>query len=214
MEPVIRIVLAEDQKLIRAGIRALLKEVGGVCVVAETGDGREALRLIREERPDIALLDISMPGLNGLDVAARVSKEFPATRIIILSVHTAEEYVSNALNAGVTGYLLKEADPVELGLAIRSVMAGEVYLSPAITRHVLKSVKNNDNNAEDLTSRQREIVQLLAEGHSVKEIASRLDLSVKTVETHRAQVMQKLNIHDLPGLVRYALRKGLIQIGE
>jgi DNA-binding NarL/FixJ family response regulator len=204
----IRIVLAEDHKLIRAGIRALLRAVPDTVVVAETGDGHEALSLIREHRPEVAILDISMPGLNGLDVAARVSKDAPKTHIIILSVHTSEEFVSSALNAGVSGYLLKEADPVELGLAIQSVMEGKVYLSPAVTRHVLKPMA-----AEELTSRQREIVQLLAEGSSAKEIAQKLDLSVKTVETHRAQIMQRLNIHDLPGLVRYAIRKGLVQIG-
>jgi DNA-binding NarL/FixJ family response regulator len=205
----IRIVLAEDHKLIRAGIRALLKEVPQTEVVGETGDGQEALQLIKDLKPDIAILDISMPRLNGLDVAARVSKELPGVRMIILSVHTAEEFVSNALNAGVTGYLLKDADPVELGLAIRSVIDGKIYLSPAVTRHVLKAAAQ-----EELTSRQREIVQLLAEGRSVKEIAKALDISAKTVETHRAQIMQRLDIHDLPGLVRYAIRKGIVQVGE
>ena len=126
----IRIVLAEDHKLIRAGIRALLKQVPSAEVIAETGDGQEALRLILQHRPDVAILDISMPGLNGLDVAARVSRECPDVRSIILSVHTAEEFVSNALNAGVAGYLLKDAEPVELSLAIQSVMEGKVYLSP------------------------------------------------------------------------------------
>ena len=207
MNPPIRIVLAEDHRLIRAGIRALLKEVPRTEVVAETGDGQEALRLIREHRPEVALLDISMPGLNGLDVAARVSKELPDVRIIILSVHTQEEFVSNALSSGVSGYLLKDADPVELGLAIQSVMAGQIYLSPSVTRHVLR-----DSPLEDLTSRQREIVQLLAEGRTAKEIASILGLSAKTVETHRSQIMQRLNIHDLPGLVRYAIRKGIVQV--
>ena len=207
MNPPIRIVLAEDHRLIRAGIRALLKEVPRTEVVAETGDGQEALRLIREHRPEVALLDISMPGLNGLDVAARVSKELPNVRIIILSVHTQEEFVSNALSSGVSGYLLKDADPVELGLAIQSVMAGQIYLSPSVTRHVLR-----DSPLEDLTSRQREIVQLLAEGRTAKEIASILGLSAKTVETHRSQIMQRLNIHDLPGLVRYAIRKGIVEV--
>src|SRR5688572_4576587 len=177
MTSTIRIVLAEDDRLIRAGIRARLKEVPRTEVVAETGDGQEALRLIREHRPEVALLDISMPGLNGLDVAARVSKELPDIRIIILSVHTEEEFVSNALSSGVSGYLLKDADPVELGLAIQSVIDGNIYLSPSVTRHVLR-----DSPLEDLTSRQREIVQLLAEGRSAKEIANTLGLSAKTVE--------------------------------
>ena len=207
MNSPIRIVLAEDHRLIRAGIRALLKEVPRTEVVAETGDGQEALRLIREHRPEVALLDISMPGLNGLDVAARVSKELPDVRIIILSVHTEEEFVSNALSSGVSGYLLKDADPVELGLAIQSVMARQIYLSPSVTRHVLR-----DSPLEDLTSRQREIVQLLAEGRTAKEVAGILGLSVKTVETHRSQIMQRLNIHDLPGLVRYAIRKGIVEV--
>jgi DNA-binding NarL/FixJ family response regulator len=213
MESSVRIVLAEDQRLIRAGIRALLKEVAGAQVVAETGDGREALRLIAEEQPDVVLLDISMPGLNGLEVAARVAKDFPLVRVIILSVHTAEEFVSKALNAGVSGYLLKEADPMELHLAIQSVMEGKVYLSPAVTRQVLKSGRDEEPVPE-LTSRQKEIVQMLAEGNSVKEIAKTLDLSVKTIETHRAQIMQRLDIHDLAGLVRYAIRKGIVEAGE
>ena len=136
-------------------------------------------------------------------------------RSIILSVHTAEEFVSNALNAGVAGYLLKNAEPVELSLAIQSVMEGKVYLSPAVTRQVLKANQQRESDSgEELTSRQREIVQLLAEGHSVKEIAKTLDISPKTVETHRAQIMQRLDIHHLPGLVCYAIRKGIVQVGE
>ena len=214
MAPPIRIILAEDHKLIRAGIRALLRQVPNTEVIDETGDGQEALRLILQHRPDIVILDISMPGLNGVEVAARVSKECPGVRCIILSVHTAEEFVSNALNAGVSGYLLKDAEPVELSLAIQSVMDGKVYLSPAVTRQVLKGSHRESEPVENLTSRQREIVQLLAEGHSVKQIAQTLDISPKTVETHRAQIMQRLDIHDLPGLVRYAIRKGIVQVGE
>src|SRR5262245_31286499 len=209
MGSTIRIVLAEDHKLIRAGIRALLRDVPNADVVGETGDGRDALRLIKELQPDVALLDISMPGLNGLDVASRVSREMPEVKIVILSMHTAEEFVSNALNSGVSGYLLKDAEPVELALAIQSVLDGNIYLSPAVTRHVMKPLQ-----ADELTSRQREVVQLLAEGHSAKEIASALNLSVKTVETHRSQIMKKLNIHDLAGLGRYAIRKGIVQIGD
>lgn len=213
MDP-IRIVLADDHALVRAGIRGLLEGLPAIQVVAETGDGQEALRLVQAHQPDVLLLDISMPGLNGLEVVARITKEFPDVRVLILSVHTKEEYVLQALRAGAAGYLLKEADPPELEVAIKAVARGETYLSPAVSKHVvgeyLRRVGGESGPLEILTPRQREILQLIAEGRTTREIAALLHLSVKTVETHRAQLMERLDLHDIAGLVRYAIRMGLV----
>lgn len=211
----IRVLLAEDHVLVRAGLCALLKSAAGIEVIAETGDGQDALRLIREHRPDVALLDIAMPGLNGLDVLARVQSECPAVKVIILSMHANEEYVRQALRAGAIGYVLKDASAADLEQAIRSVALGEPYLSSAVSRHVIAEYSRGHTGEpvgpiELLTPRQREILQLLAEGHPTKDIAHMLQLSAKTVETHRAQLMERLGIHDVPGLVRYAIRIGLV----
>ena len=217
----IRIVLADDHALVRAGIRALLQGIGGVEVLAEADDGREALRLIAQLHPDIVLLDIAMPNLNGLEAAARLSKEFPDIRVIILSMHANEEYVLQSLRAGAAGYLLKGARAAELELAVTSVARGETYLSPAASKQVIgnyvqraagdtSAIYDEPKTAERLTPRQREILQLIAEGRSTKEIANILDISVKTAESHRAQLMERLGIHDIAGLVRYAIRVGLV----
>jgi len=209
-----RILLADDHHLVRAGIRALLERVPSVQVVAECGDGREALEAIERLRPDVALLDITMPGLNGLEVAARIAKLSPKTRILILSMHAGEAYVAQALRAGVAGYLLKDSAAAELGLALEAVGRGEAWLSPAISRQVVEGFLSSSSAGPDplagLTGRQREILQLIAEGRSTKRIAADLGVSVKTVETHRAQLMERLDIHDVPGLVRLAIRTGLI----
>jgi DNA-binding NarL/FixJ family response regulator len=209
-----RVLLADDHTLVRAGIRSLLESVEGVEVVAETGDGRETLELIAKHRPDVALLDISMPGLSGLEVAKRAARESPRTRVIILSMHADRTHVTQALRAGVVGYLLKGAAVAELPLALQSVMRGETYLTPKISRHVvdgfLEESEAEPGPLEGLTDRQREILQLIAEGRSTKEIAGLLDVSVKTVETHRARLMERLDIHDVPGLVRFAIRAGLV----
>jgi DNA-binding NarL/FixJ family response regulator len=210
----LRVLLADDHHLVRAGLRALLAAQAGVEVVAETGDGRQALELIGRHRPDVALLDITMPGLNGLEVATRVDKASPRTKVVILSMHAGEAYVAQALRAGVAGYLLKDAAAGELGLALAAVRRGEVYLSPAISRTIVDGYLRASDGGSDplasLTARQREILQLIAEGRSTKEIAADLDVSVKTVETHRAQLMERLDIHDVAGLVRFAIRTGLI----
>jgi DNA-binding NarL/FixJ family response regulator len=208
----IRVALADDHNLVRAGLRALLEGLADVEVVSESADGRTALAEIIATRPDIALLDITMPGLNGLEAAARLASEAPTTRVVILSMHSSESYVAQALMAGVAGYVLKQACADELPVLIRAVMRGETYLSPAISKQVVDALRNRlgGSEAEPLTPRQREILQLLAEGKTVKEIAHMLSLSVKTVETHRAQIMERLDIHDLPGLVRYAIRTRLI----
>jgi len=206
----IRIVLADDHNLVRAGLRALLEELPDVQIVAESSDGREALAAIAEHRPDIAFLDISMPGLNGLDAAARIAQESHGTKVVILSMHASERYVAQALAAGVAGYVLKNAFADELPVLLRSVMRGETYLSSSISKQVIESLRAHTAQVDPLTARQREILQLLAEGKSTKEIAHLLGLSAKTVETHRAQIMERLDIHDVPGLVRYAIRIGLI----
>jgi DNA-binding NarL/FixJ family response regulator len=210
----LRILLADDHALVRAGLRALIAEMG-MEVVAETGDGQEAVRLIGETRPDVALVDISMPGLNGLEVAARAAKQNAATRVVILSMHVDDEFVRRALVAGASGYLLKNADRGEFELALRAVSRGETWLSPEISRRVAAAYAQGaqappDSASEVLTPRQREVLQLIAEGLSSKEIACRLDLAAKTVETHRAELMQRLGIHGVAGLVRYAIRVGLV----
>ncbi|MGV3771674.1 MAG: response regulator transcription factor [Verrucomicrobiales bacterium] len=212
---VLKVALADDHALVRAGIRSLLEALEWVEVVGEANDGREALALIAEKQPNIALLDISMPGLNGLETAAQVTSEFPQTKIIILSMHASEQYVARALRAGVSGYLLKDAAREELDLALRTVRAGQVYLSSSLSKNVLKIYLKQTEAAEfELTSRQRQILQLLAESKNSKEIALVLDVSPKTIEAHRAQIMERLGIHDLPGLVRYAIQQGLSSLED
>jgi DNA-binding NarL/FixJ family response regulator len=214
----IRVLLAEDHTLVRAGFRALLQGATDIQVIAEASDGREALRLIEEHQPDVVLMDITMPILNGLEATARAAREFPCVRVIILSMHASEEYVLQALRAGAAGYLLKGADTAEFELAVRAVARGEVYLSPAVSKHVvadyIERVGAEPGSLERLTPRQREILQLVAEGRTTKEIARILKVSVKTVETHRTQLMERLDIHDVAGLVRYAVRTGLVRLDE
>jgi DNA-binding NarL/FixJ family response regulator len=210
-----RVLIADDHNLVRAGIRSLLQNMEGIEVVAEAGDGHDALRLIKMHRPDVVLIDIAMPGLNGLEATARVAKESPGVRMIILSMHSNEEYVLQALRAGAAGYLVKGADTAELEIAIKAVTRGEKYLSPGVSKHVVTTyvqrVGSENSPLELLTPRQREILQLVVEGHSTKKIASMLNISVKTVETHRMQLMERLDIHDIPGLVRYAIRVGIVK---
>jgi DNA-binding NarL/FixJ family response regulator len=214
-----RILLADDHTLVRAGLRALLESIEEVTAISEAGDGRRALELVAAEHPDIALLDISMPGLNGLEVAARVTSDSPGTRLVILSMYSTPSHVAQALRSGAVGYLLKHSAAEELGLALRAVMRGETYLSPAISRQVVDGYLGRTTRPEQdeplpidaqLTPRQREILQLVAESRSSKEVAAMLNLSVKTVEAHRSQIMERLGIHDLAGLVRYAIRVGLV----
>jgi len=209
----VRVLLADDHALVRAGIRALLQGLEGVTVVAETGNGAEVLELARTHRPDVVLLDISMPGLSGLDVSAQLEQELPEVRVVVLSMHANEEYVLQALRSGAVGYMLKDSATAELELALKAVMQGETYLSPPISKQVVEGyvqrVGAEQPASEKLTPRQREVLQLIAEGLSTKEIAYRLELSVKTVETHRAQLMERLQIRDIAGLVKYAIRSGL-----
>jgi DNA-binding NarL/FixJ family response regulator len=214
----LRIVLADDHTLVRAGIRSLVESLDDVEVVAECGDGREALERITRQLPDVALIDIGMPGLSGLEVARRAAQEAPKTKIVILSMHADPTYVTQALRAGVAGYLLKGAAVSELPLALRSVMRGETYLTPKVSKSVVEGFLRDGGEEPDLleglTRRQREILQLIAEGHSTKEIAGILEVSAKTVETHRARLMERLDIHDVPGLVRLAIRAGLVSPAE
>jgi len=211
----VRVIVADDHELVRAGFRSLLKTIAGVEVAAEADDGLRVVELVRTHQPDLVLMDIAMHGLNGLEATSRIVKEFPKVRVIILSMHKSEEYVLQALRNGASGYLLKDASPSELELAIRTVSRGETYLTPAISRQVIDSyvrrLAPGESPSELLTPRQREILQLIAEGLTTKAIADRLRVSVKTVETHRSQLMERLNIHDVPGLVRYAIRIGLVR---
>lgn len=210
----IRVLLADNHTLVRAGLRALLHSLDGIEVVAEANDGREALRLIEIHRPDVVLMDVAMPEMNGLEATTRIVKEFPNVRVIILSMHANEEYVLQSLRTGAVGYVLKDSGVSELELALKAISRGETYLSPAVSKHVVadyvRRVGGESNPLEQLTPRQREILQMLAEGRSMKEIAQLLYISIKTVETHRAQLMERLNIHDVAGLVRYAIRVGLV----
>jgi DNA-binding NarL/FixJ family response regulator len=211
-----RVLLADDHKLFRAGIRALLRTVADVEIVAEASDGREALRLIAAHHPDIVLMDIMMPGLNGLDAAARIVRTFPHTRVVILSMNADEDSVLKAIRAGAVGYLVKTADPAELELAIRAIERGERFLSSAVSEHVLSAclsrVKKEQTSIERLTLRQREVLQLIAEGHTTKEIANKLAISTKTAEAYRADLMKALEIHDIASLTRYAIRAGLVSL--
>ena len=211
----IRVILADDHTLVRAGIRALLEKLPGVEVVAEASDGREVLDLVKIHGPNVVLMDISMPGLNGLEAAERIVKEFPDVRVIILSMHHNEEYVWRALKAGAAGYLLKKAATAELATALQRVALGEIYLSQEISARLPKNfaldgIADRKSPLEQLTSRQREILQLIAEGQNTKEIGDILKISPKTVEYHRMKLMDCLNVYDIPGLVRFALRVGLI----
>ncbi|HUC43272.1 MAG TPA: response regulator transcription factor [Candidatus Sulfotelmatobacter sp.] len=209
-----KVLLADDHTLFREGLRSLLERDPAVTIAGETGDGREALELIDRLRPDVAILDISMPSLSGLEVAARAQRASPSTRIVMLSMHAGEAYVAQAVRAGVAAYLLKDSAAAELAQALRSVARGEIYLSPGISKHVVDGFLHGAQGEADplaaLTPRQREILQLIAEGKANKEIAADLKLSVKTVEAHRAQLMDRLGIRDVAGLVRLAIRAGLV----
>jgi DNA-binding NarL/FixJ family response regulator len=207
----LRILLADDHVLVRAGIRSLLNQLPGVTVVAEAADGREALKLAALHRPDVALFDVAMPGLNGIEATLQASKRFPTLRVIILSMHSDVEYVRQAFRAGAAGYLLKRSAVAELKDAIQVVAAGQQYLSPvlAIRLPLPALMQSTSVTLELLTPRQRQILQLIAESRTTKEIAHELGLSTKTVEFHRAALMKRLGIFDIPGLVRYSLKKGM-----
>jgi DNA-binding NarL/FixJ family response regulator len=206
----IRVILADDHILVRQGVRALL-EREGILVVGEATDGQEAQRLVQREDPDAAVMDISMPKFNGLDAALSLSRTNPRTRLILLTRHNEQEYVAEALRCGVRGYVLKDQAASDLVRAIREVCNGQVYLSPGVSRAVVEAYATPDQPKNTLSARERQVLQLIAEGKTTKDIAALIHVSAKTVETHRARLMQKLGIHEIAGLVRYAIRKGLVQ---
>jgi DNA-binding NarL/FixJ family response regulator len=212
----IRVLLVDDHALVRAGIRSLLEQEEALEVVGETGDGREALELIEKLRPDIVLLDLTMPGLSGFEVLTMSKERFPAVQVIIITIHDEEEYAFHAFRSGAAGYLPKTAALAELRLAIDHVMNGKKYLSPGIAQKAAAEFgqqgKEGQKTVANLTPRQREVLILIAEGRSTKEIARELNISVKTVESHRGQLMDRLNIHDIAGLVRYAIKFGLASV--
>jgi DNA-binding NarL/FixJ family response regulator len=213
----IRVLLADDHTLIRAGISALLERMERVEVVGEAGDGRHAMKLIRELAPDVVLLDLQMPGLSGFEVLQETTEKFPDVKIIVLSVHNTEEYALRALRSGAAGYLPKSAASAELERAIDQVIRGEQYFSPNIAQMAsLEFARTGPAGRPapvELTPRQLEVLILIVEGYSTKDIARTLGISVKTVETHRAQLMERLGIHDVAGLVRYAIRIGIVKLG-
>lgn len=212
----IKVVLADDHILIRAGIRKLLEKIEGIEVVGEATDGRQLLELVQTNRPDVVLTDIAMPGLNGLVSLNQIKKLGLKLQTIVLSMHSNEEYVTEAFKAGASGYIVKGADPSELELAIKAVQRGELFLSPGIARSVVQKFigtsESKNKTTVQLTSRQREILQLIAEGQTTKDIAKILRLSVKTIDSHRSELMNRLDIHDIAGLVRYAIRQRLISL--
>ena len=214
MDP-IRVLIADDHALVRAGIRALVEKIEGVVVVGEAGKGNEALELVKEFEPNLMLLDITMPDGSGFEVLEEVQKNYPAIRVIVLTVHEAGEYAIRALRQGAAGFLPKSAASTELEQAIQTVIRGDVYISPETSRKTLleygKGATKRDLLAT-LSPRQREVLRLIAEGRTTKQMAQVLEISVKTVETHRAQLMERLGIHDVAGLVRYAIIVGLIEV--
>jgi DNA-binding NarL/FixJ family response regulator len=207
----LRVLLADDHRMFTQSLRTILEREKFV-VVGEAVDGREAVTMAEEHRPDVAILDMAMPVLNGLSAAREIEKISPHTRLIILTSFPDEQYVLDALRAGVTGYVLKTRASSDLIQAIQDVSRGSLYLSEGLSRDAVRAyLAQEDNASESLSGREREILQLIAEGKSTKEIAASLTLSVKTIETHRARLMAKLDIHETAGLVRYAIRKGFIQ---
>lgn len=212
MKP-IRIVLADDHNLMRSGLKALLSGMPGVEVVAEATNGREAVELVNSTNPDVVLMDIGMKELNGIEAAALIARDRPSVRVIMLSMHDTQDFVLQALKAGAVGYVLKDAAPLELEFALQAVTNGETYLSPRVSRQVVQSYirpPDAETGLQALSPRQREILKAIVIGRTTKQIAYDLGLSIKTIETHRAQIMERLDIHDVAGLVRFSIRIGLI----
>jgi len=214
----LRILVVDDHALVRAGLRRLIQEVDGVEVIGEASDANEALALVESSRPELIMMDIGMPNINGLQATTQIRARFPGVRVIIVSMYSSEEDVLQALRSGASGYLLKQSAPAEMGIAIDAVRNGGLYLSPPVSRSVVDSylerVKISSASTSTLTPRQREVLNLIAQGLSTKAIARQLGISAKTVETHRTQLMARLDIHDVAGLVRYAIKTGIVHSGR
>jgi len=209
------VLLADDHTLVRAGLRSLIEELEGLEIVAEASNGRDAVALAKSKRPQIAIMDISMPDLNGIEATAQIRAGSPGTSVLILSMHSSEDFVRRAIAAGASGYIVKDSAPLELRMAIEAIRRGELYVSSRVSRPLLTGLRETKTEAggasiETLTARQREILQMIAEGKSTKEIAFILQVSAKTVESHRAAIMQRLGIRDIAGLVIYAVRNNLV----
>lgn len=210
----IKVLLADDHKIVREGLRFILEMESDINVVAEAGNGRMAVQLAMEVEPDVAVIDIAMPEMNGIEATRRILSEKPDIKVLALSMHSARRFVEEALSAGAKGYLLKDCASEELVRAIHTVAANETYLSPKvadmIVKDYMKRLPDSQSPASTLLStREREVLQLIAEGHSTKEIAFVLEVSIKTIETHRQQIMKKLNLHSVAALTRFAIREGL-----
>jgi DNA-binding NarL/FixJ family response regulator len=216
---VTKVLIADDHRIVCEALTQALEREPGVQVVGVAADGREAVRMTKKLKPDIVILDITMPGLSGIEAAAQIRAQEPQTRLIALSMHSDRRYVTGALAAGVSGYLVKDCALEELALALKTVEKGQVYLSPRIAGVVVESLQQaapaaaaSADSGGRLTGREREVLQLIAEGHSVREIAALLNVSAKTVETHRSQLMKKLGIANVAGLTKYAIREGLTSL--
>jgi DNA-binding NarL/FixJ family response regulator len=213
----VRIVIADDHTIMRNGLRLILERQSGFSVVGEASDGREAIALAQDLAPDVVILDIAMPSLNGIEAAARITADHPRTAVLILSMHSDESYVLRALKAGARGYLLKDSADSDLVSAVRALCAGKAFFSPAVSRVLaddyVRQIRQRglEDPYDSLTARERELVQLVAELKSTKEIANLLNLSPHTIDTHRANLMSKLNLHSIPELILYAVRKGIIR---
>ncbi len=214
----VKILLAEDHTMVRAGIRLVISELDGFEVIGEADDGQQALDMALKLKPDIVVMDIAMPRLNGLDAAERILRDCPGVKIAILSMYSTEQYVKRALQVGVSAYLLKKSAVAELELAFKAMLRGERYLSPPVADMVVNELLSpkpeSTSSVESLTTREREIMQMIAEGYANQDIADHLSLSVHTVRTHRGNLMQKLNLHNQADIVRYAIQTGLIQPPE
>ena len=213
----IKILLADDHRIMREGLRSLIEKEPDMQVVAEAEDGRRTVRLAGELNPDVAVVDISMPELNGIEATSQITSKNPEVRVLALSMHSDEHFVMGMLRAGASGYLLKDCAADELCSAIRTVIADETYLSPKAASVVIQDYRRELSDATssrvpDLTPREREVLQLVTEGETSKRIASRLDVSVKTIQAHRQQIMDKLNIHTVAGLTKYAIQKGITSL--
>lgn len=216
MSAPLRVLLADDHTLIVSAMRMMIERIEGVVVVGEAYNGRDAVALARSHRPDLVIMDISMKDLNGIEATAQIIADSPSTRVMILSSHTDEGFVRRAIRAGASGYLAKGCQPAELATAIRAIMEGNSYLSPSISSHVMSGLRDTGERKESpleaLTGRQREVLQMIAEGKSTKEIAFAMGVSIKTIETHRAALMDRLGIHDVAGLALFAVRHGLVEM--